>query len=465
MVGQYSVRGGIIDVYPPESPYPLRIELLGDQVESIRQFDPDTQKSVQRVDEAIFLPLSDYPTSPELIVQFDAEEEESAGQPAILPAGWEFHPTAAAQRKSSLFELLPRAVVVWDERSNLNAHYERITDRIASSAKAARGALDASAYYQTFEELDQTAQKHSQVFLDQLGMAEGAEYLDIPTQPTPRFQGNIPHCMREVQAQVSAGARALFTGLTLGDVERLADILTEYNISFQLALKDPAKAVTPYLQEKAYVAGPVAGTIVAKAAVRQGTAFPDSKVILYGAEDLFGSSDIVARQRKERSAASTFLTDLQDLKPGDLVVHVEHGIGRYQGTQQIAQGGRSEDFMLIEYAEQAKLYLPLTRLDLLQKYHGAGGRQPALDRMGGQTWSKTKSRIKAKLVDMADELLKLYAQRKLATGFTFSSDSNWQREFEDSFEYAETKDQLTRSCPTACPPRSGYRARRGAPRA
>jgi transcription-repair coupling factor (superfamily II helicase) len=133
---------------------------------------------------------------------------------------------------------------------------------------------------------------------------------------------------------------------------------------------------------------------------------------------------------------------LQDLKEGDFVVHSEHGIGRYLGLRQIERVGRQEDLMLIEYADRAKLYVPLTRLDLVQKYHGAGGPAPQLDRLGGQTWQRTKSRVKARLVDMADELIKLYAERKMADGFAFSPDGNWQREFEDAFAYTETPDQL-----------------------
>jgi transcription-repair coupling factor (superfamily II helicase) len=124
-------------------------------------------------------------------------------------------------------------------------------------------------------------------------------------------------------------------------------------------------------------------------------------------------------------------------------VHTVHGIGRFLGTREIAQGENKGDFMLIEYAAEAKLYVPLTRLDLVQKYGGAGeGVAPPLDRLGGATWSRTKSRVKAKMRDMADELLKLYAQRHLSEGFSFSADGNWQREFEDAFEFSETKDQL-----------------------
>src|SRR5260370_12118412 len=119
-------------------------------------------------------------------------------------------------------------------------------------------------------------------------------------------------------------------------------------------------------------------------------------------------------------------------------------MGRFLGIREIAQGENKGDFMLLEYAAEAKLYVPLTRMDLVQKYRGAGeGAAPSLDRLGGVTWERTKSRVKAKMRDMADELLKLYAQRQMAEGFRFSADSNWQREFEDAFEFTETKDQVS----------------------
>jgi transcription-repair coupling factor (superfamily II helicase) len=129
------------------------------------------------------------------------------------------------------------------------------------------------------------------------------------------------------------------------------------------------------------------------------------------------------------------------LKPGDYVVHAEHGVGRFLGLRSIDQGEAKGDYMLLEYAGGSKLYVPLTHMDLVQRFRGAGDSSPQLDRMGGATWTRTKTRVKARMRDMAEELLKLYASRKLAKGFAFSADSNWQREFEDAFEFTETRDQ------------------------
>jgi transcription-repair coupling factor (superfamily II helicase) len=165
--------------------------------------------------------------------------------------------------------------------------------------------------------------------------------------------------------------------------------------------------------------------------------------VVFGSEDLFETPELVARAPASKSALAAFSADLIDLKPGDYVVHAEHGVAQYLGLREIAQGEAKGDYMLLEYAAGAKLYVPLARMDLVERFRGAGEAKPVLDRMGGATWTRTKTKIKTKMRDMADELLKPYAERRMAEGFSFSSDSNWQREFEDAFEFTETRDQLT----------------------
>jgi transcription-repair coupling factor (superfamily II helicase) len=241
---------------------------------------------------------------------------------------------------------------------------------------------------------------------------------------------------------VESGARVAFFAPSTGEVERVADILNEYGVSYQLGL-DQSESTPAYLAERAYMAGDSASIYLIKGRLRQGTAFHDSEVVVFGSEDLFESSELVARPPASKSALATFSADLIDLKPGDFVVHKDHGVAQYLGLREITQGEAQGDYMLLEYAQGAKLYVPLTRMDLVQRFRGSGEARPALDRMGGVTWSRTKTRIKARMRDMADELLKLYAARKMADGFGFSPDSNWQREFEDAFEFAETRDQIT----------------------
>src|SRR4029077_651684 len=153
------------------------------------------------------------------------------------------------------------------------------------------------------------------------------------------------------------------------------------------------------------------------------------------------SDTVISRPQRSKSKVSAFLSDFRDLQVGDYVVHVEHGIGQYQGLKEINQGDGNAEFMLLEYAEGARLYVPLTRLDLIQKYRSAEGAKPALNHLGTGAWAKTKARVRKAMKDMADELLKLYAERKAAQGHAFPPDNQWMTEFEDAFEYSETEDQ------------------------
>tara|TARA_Y100000588_G_scaffold387687_4_gene486037 strand:- start:9083 stop:12541 length:3459 start_codon:yes stop_codon:yes gene_type:complete len=436
MVGQFSVRGGIIDIYSPEATHPVRLEMLDDQIESIREFELVSQKSLRRVEQVTLLPLTEYRIPRN---QYDDFALKDRIDP--LSPGWEFHIQENYKQGQFIWELLDNPILVWSERDSLYLEAKKTWRRIQTLyEQSSDSRISPTSYYHKLEEVKTSSQKICQVAMNEVAI-ETTPGFHIATRPTPRFQGNISHAMGEIQAQARDGARILIMGFSLGDIERLADILGEYEIGFQLVLNDPANDASPFLKEKAYLANTVAHTVVAQVPIRQGAVFPEINTILYGADDLFGTSKLVAHPRKQESAMAIFLPDLQDLSEGDYIVHVEHGIGLYRGTREIAQGNRTEDFMLLEYADGARLYVPLSRLDLIQKYNGSGS-TPTLDRMGGQTWRRTKSRVKARLLDMADELLKLYAERKLAAGYAFSPDSNWQREFEDSFEFTETPDQI-----------------------
>jgi transcription-repair coupling factor (superfamily II helicase) len=199
-----------------------------------------------------------------------------------------------------------------------------------------------------------------------------------------------------------------------------------------------------YVDESSYFSEWFATTTIVKAYVPEGVVLPESNLVLFGSRDLFDESDVsVSRPQRSKSKVSAFLSDFRDLAIGDYVVHVEHGIGQYQGLKEVPQeDGSPAEFMVLEYAEGARLYVPLTRLDLVQKYRSSEGVKPVLNRLGTQQWQKTKARVKKAMKDMAEELLKLYAARKTAQGHAFAGDTEWQREFEDSFEFTETEDQL-----------------------
>lgn len=433
MLGEYSIRGGILDVFPAETAHPVRIEFFGDIVESMRTFDVDTQRSVLKVSESVILPLTEYPRTRELLNRL--------GYGETVPAGWEFAIPQARPRKSSALEQTSDALIVIDEPEQTMAAAERLWKRLDEPGR--EGPCPAAELYLTWEELGERVAASPRLELRQLDL-EHPEAPHIPCRPAMAFHGNMPVAVAEARTLVEQGNRVVFFAASVGEVERLADIFQEYGVAFQLGL-DPSdeQQASPYLAQRTY-AGTAASILLARGHVRQGVMLPDTQLAIFGAQDLFdrAEADPAGTAAVRAGQMGAFSADIGDLKEGDYVVHATHGIGQFLGIREIAQGEQKGDFMLLEYHGGARLYVPLSRMDLIQRYRGAGDNNPGLDKLGGVTWEKTKTRVKAKMRDMAEELLKLYAQRQLAKGFAYSPDSNWQREFEDAFEYTETRDQL-----------------------
>ncbi len=473
MPGQYALRGGLVDAYPPEADRPLRIELFGDEVESIRKFDPGTQRSSAPVDEVVLLPLTETPVRDEVLTAIHArlsgarvEGAADAVRSALHETGvtvfpgWEYYANAGAE--NSLFDLLPQATVFLDEPSAIDAEQDRWWERLTQRHEVSgvgKLATPEDIFFPPEEWRDRIARlpggSLEQLGVlriaeaeNELGLAEpevpGGQLVEFSTQPTARFHGSVPAMVEEVRKLTADGRRVIFAAANTGEMERLADIFTEYQVPFRLGTRTPAPGSETYLDETAYFSGDLTTTMIVRAPVPDGVALPDSRLVIFGARDLFDDSEIVVQgpmRRKSKTAA--FMSDFRDLAVGDYVVHVEHGVGMYQGLKELQQGDTTGEFMILEFAEAAKLYVPLTRLDLIQKYRSSEGVKPPLSRLGGTAWAKTKARVKKAMKDMADELLKLYAARKAAQGHVFPADTQWQREFEDSFEFDETEDQLT----------------------
>ena len=457
MPGQYALRGGILDVYSPEAERPVRIEFFGDEVDSIRRFDPTSQRSSNPTDEALLLPLTETPVTDQLLgaIHTRLSGKRIAGSEEIVEAairsggvtvfpGWEFYaPVAGADR--TVFDLLPRAAVLLDEPDLLRDEFDRFWTRVGEmhERSGVGNLVRPEDLYLAPEGWWQKVAALTGADVEHLGITRGDDSdstATFLTQPTPRFHGAVPAMLEEVQKLTSAGSQVLFSVPNTGEVERLADIFTEYNVSFKLGSR--TRGGESYADETSYFAGEVLTTTLAKAYVPDGVIFPGAHLAIFGARDLFDESDTVAaRPQRQKSKVSAFLSDFRDLQVGDYVVHVEHGIGQYQGLKEINQGDGNAEFMLLEYAEGARLYVPLTRLDLIQKYRSSEGAKPALSHLGTQAWAKTKARVRKAMQDMADELLKLYAARKMAHGHAFPAGNEFVREFEDAFEFSETEDQ------------------------
>jgi transcription-repair coupling factor (superfamily II helicase) len=458
MPGEYALRGGILDVYSPEADRPVRVELFGDEIESIRKFDPGTQRSSSPADEAVLLPLSETPVSEEVLGAIHArlsgkrihgseeiiEQAVRQGGVNVFP-GWEFYAPVAGSI-GTVLDLMPNASVIADEPELLQSEFEAAWAKIeeAHERSGIGNLVRPTDLYLAPDEWLRKLQSAPGADFEHLGVARSDEIetVEFHSQPSPRFHGSIPHLLEEVKKQIAENRRVLVAAPNIGEVERLADFFTEYGVSFRLGSR--TRGGESYADETAYFAGEVLTTTLVKAYIPDGMVLPDAGLTVFGTRDLFDESQAVAaRPQRQKSKTSAFLSDFRDLQVGDYVVHVEHGIGQYQGLKEINQGNGDTEFMLLEYAEGAKLYVPLTRLDLVQKYRSAEGAKPVLSHMGTAAWSKTKARVRKAMQDMTEELLKLYAQRKAAQGHSFPADNQWMREFEDAFEYNETDDQAT----------------------
>src|SRR3984893_10635087 len=457
MPGQYAVRGGILDVSSPEADRPLRIEFFGDEPDSIRKFDPASQRSSTPVDEALLLPLTETPVSEHLLGAIHTrlsgkrivgnekivEAAVRAGGVNVFP-GWEFY-TPVAGADNTNFDLIPRATVILDETDELKQEFDRFWTRVAGAHERS-GVGNLVRPEDLYLAPDGSWPKTSTLpgaDIEHLGITrnlDDATELSSLTQPSPRFHGAVPAMLAEVQKLNSDGKRVLFAVPNVGEVERLADAFTEYNVSFKLGSR--TRGGESYADETSYFAGEILTTTLATAYIPEGVLLPEANLAIFGSRDLFDESDAVAsRPQRSKSKVSAFLSDFRDLQVGDYIVHVEHGIGQYQGLKEINHGDGPAEFMLLEFAEGARLYVPLTRLDLVQKYRSSEGAKPVLSHLGTQSWSKTKARVKKAMKDMADELLKLNAERKTAVGHAFPPGNEWFREFEDAFEFNETEDQ------------------------
>jgi transcription-repair coupling factor (superfamily II helicase) len=443
MPGQYSVRGGIIDAFSPEAPQPVRIELLGDAIESIRAFDPATQRSTNPVERALLLPLTEVPLTADVLARQRVSAVSGGNDddrpPGFYP-GWEFREIAASERPGIVFDLATEPVLVTDEpaelaqavdgyRAQLQEAFDRAEDPLAEPP---------TRYILSEEEWSLALELFPRLAIERLTMAgNGSPPLVLQTQPTPRYHGNVSAFMAEVRGRLGAGEQVIVSAASTGELERLADICHEYELPYRLGELETDATVTRLAEESSGGGVPAMGLV--KAPLPEGVVFGEAHLAFYGNADLFESRP--AQRTRARPKTATFFSDLSDLKPGDFVVHVDHGIGQFEGLRQVAVDGAHGEFMLLRYAADARLYVPLARLDLVQKYQSLGGAEPALDRLGANLWEARKSRVRKSVSDMADQLLALYAERKTAPGHAFSNDSNWQHEFEDAFEFQETPDQ------------------------
>jgi transcription-repair coupling factor (superfamily II helicase) len=428
MEGQFSVRGGILDVFPGEAPKPVRIELLGDMVESLREFDAETQRSTGPVSRVILPPLTEFP-----LTRTQSDDGNSDFQ-ALRAAT-----VQATEGPQTLFDLREGTLVMLDEPEQIAQKAAKSRDRLLADYASLAG--DVVPVVLPEEHWKGALDRRQRFSLEELALQRnGREPRILKVQPTAHYHGQIQAFLGEIRGRLGAGDEVLIGAASSGELERLADLCREYEVPYRLGELEQSATGARLVEEVTSGSAPAA--VLLRAPLQEGFLIPEAKLAFYGTSDLFETAPVHERPRARPKTAG-FFSDFSELKQGDYVVHVDHGIGQFEGLQTIESDGRRGEFMRLQYADDARLYVPLERMDLVQNYRSLEGAKPALDRLGGTAWAARKTRVRKSLTDLADKLLELYADRKTATGYGFAPDVPWQHEFEDAFEFSETPDQAT----------------------
>ena len=385
--GELAVRGGLVDVFPFVGEYPLRIELFGDEVDSIREFDPATQRSVSRLETARLLPRLD--------VEHGRADTESVF--AYLPAGTLFATFDEARLLAAVDDVYTRAEQAYAARP------DGATDEAPPDARFLRRA-----------DVEVTFEGHRRLAFGSFA-PRGVPALALDTAPQPPVGGKMDVLRRVLTDDAGRGLTVTILCDTAGQRARLGELLDED-------------------LEKGRVA-------LAAATLHEGFVCAEAGFALYTDHGLFNRYHRPATNRGRRKTGGLSLRDLTGLQPGDFVVHVDHGVGKFAGMEHIEVRGKEQEAVRLIFAGGDVLYVNVNALYKLHKFTGQEGHQPALTKLGSGAWEKAKARTKKRVKDIARDLIALYARRQASAGHAFSRDTLWQREMEAAFEYEDTPDQ------------------------
>jgi len=465
-LGEIAVRGGIIDVFSPTREHPVRLEYFGDEIESIREFNPRDQRSMRSIEAVELPPAREHFDLAASIVGEISEIDDTAAGPGVAASAAGDEPSAAGDEASPAEDDAPAPSAtladyvvdpLWVEiepesfaeeekawAAHLDEHYHR------ALADGRDAALPEDLYCTLDEGLHRT--DGGRLLMRELA-TEGtaSEAVKLIAQTAPTFQGRMADLAESITKSLAEGERICLAMSRRGAAQRLAEVLEEYGVPVALSLangetgdrRHPTHAETERVDSPdSHQPDTFAGTCwVICADLSSGFRLPDQSLWLATDLELFGRTRV--RGRRRRFHGDAFRADFRNLAPGDSVVHVEHGIGTFVAVRTLDVGGDGREFMEIHYRGEDRLYLPLDQLHLVQRYRGVEGAAPKLDKLGGTAWGNVKSRVKKELREMASELLELYAARKTIKGHAYGEDTPWQAEMEDAFEFEETPDQLT----------------------
>ena len=448
VAGTFAARGEIVDIFPVGADRPLRLEFFDIEIENIRYFNPDTQRSEEPFEELLTLiPVQEIPLTNDVkrraLIALDKEFqdtlkklepnsrknlrgkirpfleylEQDMWQDGMDHFLYHFYPKA----ESLLDYFDAKSTICLDETAKICDTLIKLKDeRLAYYDDLLIDGKVLPGFAENFWQEEK--------LIADINGKRNFSFMALPAKTPIEYNQQLRFGMRFVTGYV--GQMDLFTEDMLNWQKQ------GYEIFFCASSGLRAENIRQLLRDN-----DIKSASVGVLALNRGMEFTDGKLVIVTEKELLGK---IAKNkpRRKKTANKKGFDAFVDLKPGDLVVHENHGIGRFQGVERITVDSVARDYLHIDYAGTDKLYVPVDQMDLVQKYIGNEGTVPKLYKLGGNQWDKVKKRVRASVIDMTDELLKLYAAREQAKGFAFSPDSNWMNEFEDAFEYVETEGQL-----------------------
>src|SRR5262245_61844044 len=462
-LGDFGVRGGIVDLFSPGYSRPVRLEFDGNRLESIREFNPSTQRTAQVQEELLLLPMKEFSLNGTPIddvirrleqraleLEMDRRERNSlleSLREGIPVPGMEFLVSYFHSTLTPVFSHLPSNTLIWlDGADRVEAEVERFGqlayERNAQAREERHLVPPVDELYLNEHQWRDELAPFSRVHGESLTMLAAAgraqeNTLTVETYLTTDVRQETALHGRDASLAPLADRlkawnqeKIVFVAPTKGDAARLSDLLGNYDLPFVLTEK-PLREI---------VAGPDVSRVILLGQLNHGFRLPEAGLVVITFDEIFGT-------RKRQPAGTTknypshFLTSLSELKQDDYVVHLDHGIGVYRGLKFLKVAGVEGEFLHLEYEAGDRLYLPVDRINMVQKYIGGDGAEPTLDRLGGTAWEKVKAKARKSIFAMAEELVQLYALREARSGTAFAPPDNLYREFEAAFEYEETPDQ------------------------
>ena len=462
--GEFSLRGGILDVFPPTSTYPYRIELFGDTIDSIRTFNTDSQRSIEKVDSMEIFPAKEIILSEEALnrgkenILKELEEVKSSDKSdkeriekleALVTANIE------SLTETLTFETVDSYLPYFYEKPDSFFDYVKNYVYIVDEVKKCEGKLE-SCYFEFKENYEAFLQRggilpsQSNLLIDKEVLIEKLESNEVITldvfatnsnilNPINKYslngitlnsyQGQLDLLIDDIKEKKAKGYKTIILSGTRPRGKRLVNTLRDREI--ESVYRDEISSVE------------FGEVVITFGNLLKGFEYPDLKICVISDKDVFGEAKRKISKRKTNRKGIGKIKSFAELKLGDYVVHANHGVGVYKGIKQIEVGGHKRDYLDIVYDKGDKLYVPVDQLDLVQKYIGSEGKTPKINKLGSNDWSKAKAKVKKSINEIAQDLVKLYATRATLRGHKFNKDTEWQRQFEDEFPFEETPDQLT----------------------